>query len=276
MGVQLQPREQFAIVRQLPDHTDETTYYVQAVIRNSVTGVLIDTVRLTDEGSRRFSKIWEVPADVSREGFFIDILTSVYSDSGYTTKAAAYGDDLEQYLVFDRMPKGGGGGMDVDYKKIEKILKETIKPLTGLKNADLAPVLAQIKGVMSKVEGIKIPEMEKMDHTPVLKAIGEVEKSIVKSIDNKEVTEKTDMGEVMQKLEALMKKEPNLEQGVGAFEGIRKILTDYITDYNGREGAKEKLAQIKEALGPVFRGEDFKPTPVVKEDRAKKLFGSGE
>ena len=95
--MQLAPNTTFAIVRQIEDHTDSATYYVQAVIRNAQTDALIATVNLTDQGSRRFSKNWQVTADASGQGFYISILTSVYTNSGYTTKSQNYGDKMETY-----------------------------------------------------------------------------------------------------------------------------------------------------------------------------------
>lgn len=275
--ISLKPREQFKIVRQLADHTDATTYYVRAVIRNSVSGAIIETLNLTDETNGRFTKLWEVPSDVSGEGFYIDITLSVYSDSGYTTKASSYGDSNEQYLVYDRRPPSvGGGGVDVDYKKIEKILALALKPLADRKELDLAPVLLQIKGVLGKVEAIKIPNPEKLDQTPVLLRLTSVEKTIVKAIDNKPVTPVTELSGLEKNItDAITKKEPNLEKVYKLFSDLSKLITDHVTEYSSREGAKEKLAEIKEALGGVFRGEDFKPKPVErgKDPRIMRLFG---
>ena len=76
--IQLRPTETFTIVRVLGDTVDTATYFVQAIIRNSNTGKIIDTINLTDKGNRRFTGNWEVAADVSGEGFYIDITTTVY------------------------------------------------------------------------------------------------------------------------------------------------------------------------------------------------------
>lgn len=270
------------ILKQLGDHTDVTTYYVRAVIKNSISGETLATVNLIDSGggSRRFYYLYEVPADVSEEGFYIDILTSVYTDSGYTTKSSLHQDDLEQYLVFDRTKRlgGGGGGVDVDYRKIEKILEKTIKPLAKTETLDLGPVLAQIKGVFEAVRAIKVPIPEKLDNTPVIARVAAAEKTILKAIDDKPVTEMPDMNPMkMEMMDAIHKKEPNLEKVFAAFQKIEKILTDYVSEYTSREGAKEKLDEIKEALGPVFRGENFKAKPMgeKKDMRVERLLGMG-
>lgn len=126
--MQLQPQEYFTIVRQLQDPADVNTYYVQAVIRNARTDAVIDTINLTDRGSRRFSLPWQVPADTSGLGFYISVLTSVYTDSGRTTKSDQYGEEMETYLVDNRFRNlgGGGGGSDVDYKKIRVVFQEVL------------------------------------------------------------------------------------------------------------------------------------------------------
>lgn len=252
--ISIQPQSQFAIVRQLADHTDITTYYVQAVIRNSISDEIIDTINLTDKTGGRFLKTWEVPADVSGFGFYIDITTSVYSDSGYTTKATAYGDELEDYLVFDRIKGSGGGGggadIDVDYKKIEKILIKTIEPLTSLKNIDLGPVLKKIEGVINKVDGIKIPPPENINLIPALEAIRRSEKNIVKSISEKEVIPKTDLEEVKGViLQAIANKNINLSDVINNLMEIKKIvdgLQHNIDDEKTKEIEKENKLKEKE------------------------------
>jgi len=127
----LRPQEYFTIARGLEDHTDSVTYYVRAVVRNARTDALIDTVDLTNQGTRRFSKPWQVPADTSGEGFYILVTTTVYTDSAYTTKSANYGEKFDTYLVQERINPnlGNGGGAEVDYKKVRKIVQEEINKI---------------------------------------------------------------------------------------------------------------------------------------------------
>lgn len=127
--MQLQPREYFTIVRQLPDPNDSNTYYVRAVVRDARTDTLIENVNLTDRGSRRFSLPWQTPADVSGLGFYISVCTTVYTDSGYTLKSDTYAEEMQTYLVQNRFQLGGGGsgGADVDYTKLKRIFKETLE-----------------------------------------------------------------------------------------------------------------------------------------------------
>lgn len=154
----LNPRESFTIVRQIEDHTDSSTYYVRAVIRNAKTDAIITVngnnyLNLTDQTGRRFSASWLVPADPSGQGFYVSILTSVYEDSGYTTKSVNYGDKMDVYLVQDRMNPnlgGMGGGSDIDYKRIRKIVKEVV--------GEIEPSEPKIVEVVKEViKEVKIP-----------------------------------------------------------------------------------------------------------------------
>lgn len=175
MGIVLNPREYFVIVRQLQDHTDSSTYYVRALVRNSRTDEILQTIDLDDKGNRRFVKQYQVPADVSGLGLFIDITSSVYTDSEYTTKSGNYGDENETYLVSDRMRSGigsGGGGSDVDYKKIKKMLTEAINSIKFPK--------------ITIPEYPEFPEIPKTDLTGVLDQIDSVKQLIASRPEPKE------------------------------------------------------------------------------------------
>ncbi len=124
----LSPQEYFALVRQLQDPNDTGVYYVRAVIRNALTDAVIATLNLTDRGSQRFSLPWQVAADPTGLGYYIAIETRVYLDAGYTQLSDAYGQENTTYLVDNRFRtlNAGGGGSDIDYKKIKKILLEAL------------------------------------------------------------------------------------------------------------------------------------------------------
>src|SRR3990172_6365927 len=108
--MQLSPREIFSIFRVLDDHTDGVTYFVRAVVRNARTSDVIATVNLSKQGStQEYKQDWQVPADTSGQGFYITIVTSVYTDSGYTTKSTDYGDEGATHLIDTRKKSVGGG-----------------------------------------------------------------------------------------------------------------------------------------------------------------------
>lgn len=86
MSVILQPQSSFPIVRQIANHLDATVYYVRAVVRDA-DGTTIATVDLASKGSQRYQTRYRVPVDSSGQGAYISIITSVYTDAGYTTKS---------------------------------------------------------------------------------------------------------------------------------------------------------------------------------------------
>lgn len=202
----LQPQNSFTVVRQISNHTDTNTYYVQAVIRNAYTDTIIDTLDLISRGSQRYSLNWLVPADPSGQGFYISIVTSVYTDSGYTTKSENYGDDESTYLVQDRIllgrVGGSGGGDSTDYDLIRKIVKDEITKIEKAEPAEMPEmrwdeVLSAISDLQDKV--LAIPT-QYQDLSPFF--IGAVE-MIKKAVADKEIPEGTDITPALDQLKAL-------------------------------------------------------------------------
>lgn len=231
--MQLNPRETFSIVRQIEDHTDTSTYYVRAVIRNAKTDAIIQVngnnyLNLVDRGSQRFSQTWQVPADPSGQGFYVSILTSVYTDSGYTTKSQNYGDKMETYLIQDRMNAnlgGVGGGPDIDYKKIrrivEEVVKETNKPVVFPKIPEVkipevdieTPLKEAVDYICEEIKNIKMPQPEKLE--PVLKAFSQLEKTVKGLVVTEDVKKlESQLGEISKEVKQIRKlkvKVPDLE-----------------------------------------------------------------
>ena len=206
MGLQLNPGETFAIVRQLADPNDTGTYYVRATIRNARTDALIDTKDLTDRGGQRFSVEYQVPSS-SSDAMYIVISTRVYTDSGYTALSDAYGQEIETYLVEARSKHFGGGGsvLKVDYEKIRGMIRESLDTLKfpetkqpkmprmmshdDIKSAvaeAMMPMMSEVMGgrathvgvedvVRKAIAGIQFPEQKETDLGPVLDAIGSID-----------------------------------------------------------------------------------------------------
>lgn len=214
MSVILQPSRAFPLVRQIANHTDSSTYYVRAIVRDA-DGSTIDTLDLEDKTGQRFQISYRVPADPSGQGRYISVVTSVYTDSGYTTKSQNYGDEETTYLIFDRvMPamRGGGGGNlggggsldsgtirrivgeELDKRKPEPIkfpkmptmrFEEVLVSLNDLavaigklpqKNVDLTPLLQAIAKAQQAIETKEV--MTKADIAPLASALGEVKRNM--------------------------------------------------------------------------------------------------
>lgn len=208
----INPQSPLRIVRQLNDPADTDTNYVQAVVRNSATGATLETVNLTDAGGQRFTGNYNVGADAGGNGFFIDITTTVYTDSGYTTKNANYGIETMTYHVQQQWSHAqglGGGGADVDYKKVRAIVKDELSKLEKpQKPRDMAPEILgserRIKQAVSDaVTAIKIPEQKDVDLTPVTQAVDNAVNTLLLAVDSKEVTPATDLAPVLERLQEL-------------------------------------------------------------------------
>jgi len=196
----LRPQKNFTLVRQIANHTDTATYYVRAVIRDAYTDEILDTLNLDDKGGQRFSKNWRVVADPSGLGREISIVTSVYTDSGYTTKSENYGDEENSHLIEDKEVNGRSGGGGIDARTLRRIIKEEIE--------------------LARPEPIEIPEFPEpkeyeMRWDDILKAISELPKpqsetninpildglkNLANLIEQKEVTPPTDLSPVLDHL----------------------------------------------------------------------------
>lgn len=209
MSLVLQPGNSFTVVRQIENHLDAATNYVQAVIRNAYTDAIIDTLQLTDKGSQRFSKNWQVPADSSGQGFYISIVTSVYTDSGYTTKNPNYGDQENTYLIQDRVLRGGGTGIDA--YTVRKIIQDELA-----KNAPSFDALYGTLGALQRevnripkesvsldpiLTALKEMEIPEMDMKPMMDCMDEMKQMIM----DKDVT--PDLSPVLSKLDMMMEDE---------------------------------------------------------------------
>lgn len=206
--MQIQPQKNFTIVRQIADSTDATTFYVRAVIRNAYTDTIIDTVDLTDKGSQRFKYDWTVPADPSGEGFYISIITDVYSDSGYTTKSPIFETEEDTYLVYDRIKgtAGGKGGAGVDYFRIREIIKEELTLLEEKEAEkekeepmeDKSEHHNKVEELLNEIKAKKHTcDCPKVDLKPVLKAIKEIDIPDIKPIVD---ATKVDLNPILNKI----------------------------------------------------------------------------
>ena len=241
----------------LDDHTDGTTYFVRAVVRNARTSQLIATINLVKQsGVQEYKQDYQIPADTSGQGMYITIVTSVYTDSGYTTKSEDYGDEGETYLVdVRRRSWGGGGGSDVDYKKIRKIFEEVVAGIGG-SDYDDAEVLKRIdkvrKDVLEKIEDIDIPAG--VDPTPaILKAVGEATKGITAKIADIKIKdpEKPDFTPLFKSMDNLMDVLESIRKGLANADDPATLMSEMEVRLNEiMAGHKEGVLKAVDDLKP--------------------------
>jgi hypothetical protein len=252
----------------LEDHTDSTTYYVRAVIRNARTDALIDTLNLTDNGSRRFTKSWLAPADPTGLGLDILVTYTVYTDSGYTTKAENYGERFDEHTVLTRIQHGGGGGADVDYKKVRKIIQEELAglpkplPFPEMPNIPfyLQPVLNALSGLRKDLQAIDIPTP---DFSGVEYRLGLIESSIKAIPKDDDSAVRGDLEETKQKIEDA--KQTILQQVSNIREEIAK---DATADTKVITGAVDKVTKQLSGFEEKFDAQPivvFKGAPQIQQ-----------
>lgn len=207
--MQLVPSRNFTVVRQIGNHTDATTYYVRAVIRDAYSDVILDTLNLTDKGGQRFKYDWLVPQEPSGLGKFISIVTSVYTDSLYTTKSENYSDEENTYLWATLATSNGGGGGQgfsekFDYRRIGDMIDKAVATIPAPLPFPEMPkpkeyemkwdeILLKCEEMMKQMKAMP---QEHMDMKPMMEKLA----GISQLVNEKEVTPETDLQPILDKL----------------------------------------------------------------------------
>lgn len=282
----INPSSPLRIVRQLSDPSDVATYYVQAVVRNSASGTVLETINLTDNGDQRFTGTYQTGPDGSGNGFYIDVTTTVYTDAGYTTKSGNYGIEAETYHVIQAWSHalGGGGGFspDVNYEKVRQIVQEELGKLEKPEPPvipDLMPELLRLEQrLTASVGAINIPEQKEVDLEPVLQevrtSVDNAINTLLLAVDSKEVTPETDLSSVLSAIEGL----PN-EELVNA----AKQLSEAVNTIKEILDTQEDVSQMKQAAEEFMSRVSPRTLDVGKKKeepqdanllRARKLLGA--
>lgn len=262
----IRPQNKTPIVRQLDDPQDTATYYVRAFIRDSITGNLIETVDLTNLGSQRFAGTFQSPADTSGKGRFIDITTKVYSDSGYTTQDTVYANESHEFVVteFWGQQFGSGGGADVDYNRVRRIINEEVNNLPKPQvKVEIEPVLLELQAVRKAIELIDIPENDPAPFVIELQSIAQK----LSRIESKK-PERIDLSPIEKELMRIRKKikmpeMPKIPDNTGLIQKILALVTKPIV--KKVKSKPEPVDTKKESVDKLFR-------KIQISDRSKRLL----
>ena len=250
--ITIEPQSDYPITFNITNPTETATLYVRAYIYDGTTDdTLLDTVDLTDLGNQRFKAIWRTPADVSGTGRYITIFKKIFTDSGYATESENYERKEEQLLIkqgWSFALQGIGGGGEVDYKKIQKMIKEELakipKPLKP-KEVDFGPIIEAITNV---------PPVEKPNLNPVLDEIHRLF-MLIKALPKPKEPEKLDLNPILSQLEAIktflgekIDKKPVTEIDYSTIEAIKKELDNLIDTIKATQTI---------VLSNSIKGEDF-------------------
>jgi len=282
----LVPNTTYTLIRQLANPTDTATYYVQAVVRNIITGKTIKTINLTNQGGQRFTAPYQVPADTSGQGTYISICTYVFDDAGYSVPDGNYETEDKEYLIVQPPVStyGNGGTTIVDYDKIKKFISDIKFPGVPTYDKEFKQIreyhegrFDEIKGHVEKmVKGIKMPEPQRYDDGELRASIIQLQNQIV-SMKNTHVSALSTMSlSHAKEMEVLHNKIDTIGKGISS------SLND-ISSYNQsaaneharilREGnlLKEKHRRAsKELQYDELKQEERIDTTIL---RAKKLLG---
>lgn len=264
----LNPSEEFIVARQLSDPSDNTTYYVRAFIRNAKTDELIKTLDLEGKGGQRFTKVWQVPQDPTGLGFYITVTTVVYTDSGCTTVSPLYAMEQYELLVQDRLNPylKGGGGADVDYRRIQKMIDEAVAKIVipeakDPETFDYETLARGFESVISKVEGKEIPVA---DLSPVVSRL-EALQGQIKAIRMPE----TDLSPVIERIDTAISVTEGLVEEMGnttesSIESARKQLSGAIDQVE--KGVADVNSRISDAAVLLLDSRKKNPQrDVIKE-----------
>lgn len=256
----LRPQTNFTIVRQLarPLEIDPTVFYVRAVVRNAYDETTLATLNLTDQGNNRFTKTWQTPNDPGN-GLWISITTSVYEDSGYTTKSSIYGDDERTYLV-ERVRMGGGGSIGwVPDRDFWKKLVETIAEAIKMPETDLSKIEKAIVNI-PKTSGFATPTDIQTTAEKVLAAISAIPKEKPEKVDLMPIVQEIRLtrSEVASVMKAFRDATVKLETSIrimrsGSKEDIEKAAMKL------EEAAKALQGSMQTAPFVMFREPEKKP-----------------
>jgi len=208
------------------------------------------TVDLEDQGSQNFLKMWKVPYDnVFQKGKFILLVTSTYTDSGYTTKSENYGDEFQTHLVQERWNLAtnaslGGGGSSysgITASDVRKVIKKEIENIKfpeakEIKFPKQKEYEANFKDITKGLTDIKtlvgtLPAQNN-DLSPL---IGKLD-TLSKALNNRPKFEKTDLKQIDKSVKQLQEVLPktvlkDVNTTIGDFtKKINKIIKDVMED----------------------------------------------
>lgn len=272
----INPQSTLRLVRQLTDPSDVGINYVQATARNSATGDIVATVNLTDAGNQRFTGSLTTPADASGMGYYLDVTTKVYTDAGYTTLNTNYAIETMTYFVYQQSVHIGGGGADVSYDKIRKIVKEELDAQEKTELPEIRDVVPELlaserrvrEAIGSAVAGIKMPEQVRPDLDGAVarlqSAIDDAVNTLLIAVDQKEVTPETDIEPIMQDMRSIV---PQLAARVDALKATVDAVVGFTVQTKQEYDATQSA--VDDFVGRVKTKE---PQVNMSQLRARKLL----
>ena len=245
--IQIAPQEKFPIIYQLEDPSDSGTYYVQAIVRNSVNGQTIKTINLTQGTGGRFAGVWEA---LEPEDTYVDITVKVYTDSAHTVLSTKYGVDQDLFVVrtpwaIKWLPAMSNAG--VDYEKVKEIITVALQGIAvDYPDIDFEPIHKKLDSLADSVQilpqSIEIPKNEPVDFTPILSSLDRVHASVKKLPTAKDITPYDDSAVK----DILTRHSEDLKQIRGHHTAYEKTLGDFHQSF--KTALKEHGEKVKDSI----------------------------
>jgi len=282
----LVPNTTYTLIRQLANPTDTQTYYVQAVVRNIITGKTIKTINLVNQGGQRFTAPYQVPADTSGQGTYISICTYVFDDAGYSVPDGNYETEDKEYLIIQPPVStyGNGGTTIVDYDKIKKYISDIKFPGIPTYDKEFRNIKEYHEGRFKEL-GDRIGKIDfpKYDDKDLRKEITVIRREM-QSMAVEHSKNLSDMGEIHNKRIAELKEHFNsvIKSSNSSVEKALKSNTESADNFTGTHAKKmDEINENYKKLYNLFAGfVGSAPLEKPKEEkqdssmiRARKLLG---
>ncbi len=129
--MQISPLQNLPVAYETSIPGDTTLYYVQAVLRDTALSTVLQTLNLKNVSSTPNRYVGQFSGsnltDASGLGHAVDVTISVYTDSGYSSLSPNYQILQTSYVVLQPWINnlGMGGGLNIDYDKLQKMFDGT-------------------------------------------------------------------------------------------------------------------------------------------------------
>ncbi len=227
---QINPSEPFDVFYFIRNHTDASTYYVQAKVYDVRTGELLSTHNLTQSATndRLFIKTIDAPGDPVGQGRNIVSIATVYTDSGYTTKSANYEEQEQYFLIRTASPIVLGGGGGADYDRIRDVVSEELekrkpKPVEvpALPDMPFDAIFKTLSNIDKTLQSV--PKKEAPSLTPLVDTVTALQQSI-EDIKSRREFEDTDLTPVIEQVDLLAELVGQFERSMRAAHSV--LLTE--------------------------------------------------
>lgn len=158
---------------------------------------------------------------------------------------------LGQVMAFDPYTQygqfSGAAGVDVDYKKIQKMVSEAVTriPIPEVKEVDLVPVSEGLQAVIQEIRDIKLPEQRETDFRPIL-----VKLEVMQRLLSNFTFPETDLSPVIKKIDDLTEElNPLFEESKQTAEQTKKEVSQTVE--TGMKKLGKTLTDLKDKFEDI-------------------------